>query len=1274
MRRPGVYSVTCFSKMRPRRSIVAKLLVLWLAIAGCFGVAKPAAAQDPAGLRSYPLRYIAPLHLKSVLDPLLPVGDATTQVVVDDAGNRLLVSGSPEVHRMVAGLIKSLDLPPRNPPPSDGPRIETYSCPPGQVDHWAQIVRAEFALRRDVRISFDRASGQLVVVAPDEVHRAVTQRLFGPQPQIQGTPQPLSRVPANHATAAPRYYQLRNSTLAQVEPLFSGMLGPRLQPQTNVVAGLPGYELIDAAGNRTAVGLNRADQLVVVAGIEPLVGQLLRLFEVLDGPGQSADHAVRIVPLGKADLRKVRSAVDAYKKQGLAPLPSEPLPKPNGGSSKHEAHRPDGSVRRAAFEVSQSTGPFAFANLIFAQQPTAAPPAGTPEGVAPPVDVAPLGDLSPDIEIEALPELDIIILRGDRHDVDEVLRIIEEIERLSAEEEPVIEVYTLRHVGSDAVGLLIAKIEEALLASRQGRVSVTALVKPNALLLIGRGEAVEVVRELLEKLDQPVSPESQARVFRLHHAAASTVATTIQQFLASRESLGTKALVTPDVRSNSIVVHAAPRDMQEVERLVQRLDVAESQAVNQLRVFRLKNTLAADLGPLLQNAISGGGAADQPSSVLQFLTIEPGGERLLKSGILNTVRITPDSRTNTLLVSAPAESMDLIGALIDHLDQLPAAVVQIKVFKIVNGEASSLVQMMQTLLGTSNGVGPQLPRAESESSLAPLRFSVDSRTNSIIASGSSGDLTIVEAILLRLDEKDVKNRRSTIFRLRNAPAIDVAIAINEFLRSERQVQRATPGAISPFRQMESEVVVVPEPVSNALILSATPRFYDEIVELVEQLDEQPPQVMIQVLIAEVSLNNTDEFGIELGLQDSVLFDRSLLGDLVTITSSAATPGTGVIVSNDVLVGASNTPGFGFNNVALGNSGSTSALARSGRVGGQGLSSFAVGRVNTELGYGGLVLSASSDSVTALVRALSESRRIDVLSRPQIMTLDNQPAFIQVGQRVPRITGTTINQFSQVNTIALENVGLILGVTPRISPEGMVVMEIDAEKSNLGPDAEGIPISISSTGDVIRSPRINTTRAQTTVSASDGQTIVLGGLITKETTEIARRVPYLSNIPVLGFLFRYDAHVERRTELLIILTPHVVRNEADAEKIREIESARMHWVMADVVKLHEDGTVCHRGDCDHSHHGGEAIYPDGFPIEVIEEGTTLEVVPASPVLGDPNGNSPFPSGLTLPPDSLPPTPMPNAPAGVIEPQAAVRLPGRVYPAGYQANVPTTNTVR
>jgi type II secretory pathway component GspD/PulD (secretin) len=350
--------------------------------------------------------------------------------------------------------------------------------------------------------------------------------------------------------------------------------------------------------------------------------------------------------------------------------------------------------------------------------------------------------------------------------------------------------------------------------------------------------------------------------------------------------------------------------------------------------------------------------------------------------------------------------MPLLEALIQQLDT-PAAVAQIKVFHIDNGDAVSLAGMLRVLLpsaGTSSpGVAP-LAAAEGESTLVPIRFSVDLRTNSIIATGSQGDLSIIEALLLRLDQDKGTQRKSKVVRLKNSPALDAARTLNDFLRSQRQVQQVTPGLVSPFQQIESEVIVVPEKVSNSLIVSATPRFFDEIMELVTKMDEEPPQVMIQVVLAQITLNDTDEFGMELGLQDSVLFNRSLLSNLVNQvnTTQTSTPSGIVTQTQNTILGATNTPGYNFNNLPLGNSGGSSALSNAAQVGGQGLSAFNLARNNADLGYGGLVLSASSESVSFLLRALQQTQRLDVLSRPQVMTLDNQPAFVQVGKRVPRV--------------------------------------------------------------------------------------------------------------------------------------------------------------------------------------------------------------------------------------------------------------------------------
>jgi type II secretory pathway component GspD/PulD (secretin) len=228
-----------------------------------------------------------------------------------------------------------------------------------------------------------------------------------------------------------------------------------------------------------------------------------------------------------------------------------------------------------------------------------------------------------------------------------------------------------------------------------------------------------------------------------------------------------------------------------------------------------------------------------------------------------------------------------------------------------------------------------------------------------------------------------------------------------------------------------------------------------------------------------------------------------------------------------------------------------------------------------------------------MRALQQRRCVEVLGRPQIMTLDNQPAYIQVGERVPRIAGSRFDGFAQTNQIELENTGLILGVTPRISPDGMVVMEIDAEKSKVNPIEEGIPVSVVN-NQTIRSPTISVTQAQTTVSATSGETIVLGGLITKENREVTRRVPFLSDIPVLGYLFRYDSSRDARSELLIFLTPNVIRSSQDLERIKQVEASRMHWCLGDVHEIHgptglfpDTSGGCLVGE-------GEVVFPDTNP--------------------------------------------------------------------------------
>ncbi len=143
-----------------------------------------------------------------------------------------------------------------------------------------------------------------------------------------------------------------------------------------------------------------------------------------------------------------------------------------------------------------------------------------------------------DVQIEFIEDLDLVIIKGAKRDVQRTLEVIEQIKKKSQETQPLIKVLQLKHVDSAAVAKLIDELYDEVLKPRQGAVSITSLGQPNALLLIGRNEAVEAVVQLIEKLDQPLDPANQLRVFRLLHASAVDAETTVRDFFSNSPGTG----------------------------------------------------------------------------------------------------------------------------------------------------------------------------------------------------------------------------------------------------------------------------------------------------------------------------------------------------------------------------------------------------------------------------------------------------------------------------------------------------------------------------------------------------------------------------------------------------------------------------------------------------------------------------------------------------------------------------------------------------------------
>ena len=876
-----------------------------------------------------------------------------------------------------------------------------------------------------------------------------------------------------------------------------------------------------------------------------------------------------------------------------------------------------------------------------------APRAGLPN--VPPALGDVLGSLKGEVNIEAVDDLGVLILRGNQKDVEQVMKVIRELEKLSEATAPKVHLLYLKNVDSESLADLLTTVYERLTKfpgkATQPRQSAAILPinKPNSLLIVAPEADLKAILELAEELDSPVDPQTEFQVFRLKNAVAQEVADMIIQFYAERVNLGAKVLVTPDARTNSVVVRARPRDLDEVTALIRKIDRDETGTVNQLRIFPLKNALATELAAVMnaaiqsviapptpatgggqQGALQGLGTAqidekfkNVRSAVLQIFSSGGNGDKI-RSGILADIRITPDSRVNSLVVSASEKSMSLIEELIKQLDRPTTTVSEIKVFTLANADAELMVQQLNVLFNNQQqgqGQGANQRQnlgialegaADSSSSLVPLKFSVDKRTNSVIAVGAREALGVVEAILLRLDESDLRARQNVVIRLQNSQATLISQSIAQFYQSQRDIAQADPNLMSSVEQMEKEVVVVPDTTNNSLLLSATPRYFKNIESMILKLDAAPRQVIIQALLVEVELQNTDEFGIELGFQDPTMFKRSPVSNLQQFSTTTSQTQTSTVSTNKLL-SLDGTPGFNFNNPAipLGNNVSNDA-SNPATIAAQSLTNFSLGRVNSDLGFGGLVLSAGSDAVNVLIRALSAHRKITVLSRPQIRALDNQMAEIFSGQNIPIVTGFTANGTTGVNTptVTQKDAGVQLQVMPRITADGNVVMMLYAQRSQYR--QQGVPLSTDATGKTVSSPILDISRLQTTISVPTGNTVVIGGLINTRDESFTNKAPFLSEIPLLGHLFRFDSRSTRRVELLVFLTPRVISGPLDEETIKDVELGRMHVIEGEAEELH----------------GPLRALP--CPEDIFNDTNTPQNVPPAPVPdADTNRNTPPP---------------------------------------------------
>ena len=740
-----------------------------------------------------------------------------------------------------------------------------------------------------------------------------------------------------------------------------------------------------------------------------------------------------------------------------------------------------------------------------------------------------------------VPAFDVIVIEADGARLAQFEEMIKQLEDLSKISRPKIDVIYLKHVNNVSLGYLVNTQDflNQFFQTVQGNVRIIPMASPNAMMLCGWGDAMDVAKEIIEALDKPIAVEnSRLHFFRLAHISATQAQTLLQRTypstLPSNSGFLPRMLFVPDARSNVLIVQAAPNDLAELERVIKEIDVPTSAVTLRMSRIQLKHSLAPELAQTLTAAI--GGATDGKFPSLELRIQSPEGQKLVQSGIMSDVSITPDVQSNAIIIKAPEACMEFVEELINLLDSAsPEAA--IKIFQLDYADAESTRLMLTSLIPSNveGRPGPQLPGTSEGEALIPIRFAVDVRTNSIVAAGSAEDLLVVEALLANLDQEDSLARINKVHFLKNQKAGPVADTITKFVAAQLEAQDAS-GVVSGIHHLESASFVIADAESNSLIISATHRYYDKIIELINEIDRTPPQVMINVLIAEVTLSDTEEWGVELGFQDPLLFKR----------------GSGLNFNNPSASLGSNPAAF------------------PGTVGSQLLTNFGAGRVGQETGFSGAVFSANSDWINIMLRMLQEQNRLEVLSSPKITAINNQPSLIHVGQELNIATGGSVNPQTgaiQMNTTPKE-IGLALTVTPTISPEGTIMMTVVAKKSKVGPEAEGTVVAIAE-GNTVRSPKVDIINVGTAIRAANNQTVVLGGMITRDEQKSRRKIPVLGDIPLAGKFFRYEFDRTRRTELLIILTPQIVQTPEDVERTKQMEMARMSWCLKNVVKIHGD---------------------------------------------------------------------------------------------------------
>ncbi len=453
------------------------------------------------------------------------------------------------------------------------------------------------------------------------------------------------------------------------------------------------------------------------------------------------------------------------------------------------------------------------------------------------------------------------------------------------------------------------------------------------------------------------------------------------------------------------------------------------------------------------------------------------------------------SRGNMLLMTDSAANIRRIRQVVKLLDRNEA--LGVKVFSLKHASAEKVAQT----LGQLYSGGP------AQGSVGRVKAMAYQPGNMLIVVAAPQLLNEVLRMVGKLDiAPQMDSGRLYVRYLKNADAEDVAKVINSLIGGQSQGGKGAVAGVAPSKSLFiGDVKLVADPATNALLITADASDRIGLDRLIDKLDIRRLQVLVEALIIEISANGAQQFGMEFrGLSDPTTPGRKAVGG----TNFSVQGGTSI---------------------------NTLAAATTPLNPGNGL---AIGVVDGTVSFGG----STFLNLGALLRALETKSDANVLSTPNILTMDNEEAEIIVGQNVPFVTGSSSTQGGTANpfqTIQRQDVGLTLRVTPQISEGDTIRLKIFQEVSS-------VAASQGTAQDIVTNKR----SIKTTVLASDGNIIVLGGLMRDDSTKGVQRVPCIGAIPIIGEPFKFTDNSRSKTNLMVFLRPHIIRSRKDMKAITE----------------------------------------------------------------------------------------------------------------------------